>query len=64
MRRNVNRIHNGYINTRVQQLMDDANKARREEDKQWYYRVCQELQWAEQAMKGEYSKDCVLAGRV
>ena len=52
-----------YITVRIQQLMDDANKAHREEDKQWYYRICQELQWSKEYTKGEFSEDCVL-GRV
>ena len=50
-----------YIANRITQLMDDANKAHREEDKQWYYRICQELQWAKEYETKKYSANCVLA---
>jgi len=53
-----------YIGNRITQLMDDANKAHREEDKQWYYRIAQELQWAKEYSTGDFSEDCVLRGRV
>lgn len=51
-----------YIGIRISQLMDDANKAHREEDKQWYYRICQELAWAKQYETGKMTSDCVLGG--
>ena len=51
-----------YIANRISQLMDDAAKAHREEDKQWYYRICQELQWAKEHHEGRYDGGCVLTG--
>ena len=49
-----------YIKVRITQLMDDAAKAHREEDKAWYYRICQELQWAKEYEEQEFSKNCVI----
>ena len=53
-----------YITARISQLLDDANKCHREEDKQWYHRICQELDWCRQHQEQQYSSDCVLARAV
>jgi len=34
-----------YIKTRIEQLVDDMNRASNEHDKQWYNRLIQELDW-------------------
>ena len=49
-----------YITVRVSQLIDEANKAHREEDKQWYHRIAQELQWASDYINGTTKAGCVL----
>lgn len=49
-----------YIKTRISQLMEDAAKAHREEDKAWYMRICQELSWAKQYESKEFGKTCVI----
>ena len=49
-----------YISNRIGQLMDDASHAHREEDKQWYMRICQELSWAKQYTQQDFKDGCVL----
>ena len=51
-----------YITARISQLMDDANKAHDNRDKQWYYRICQELEWARAYEQDDMKPDCVLGG--
>ena len=49
-----------FIESRIEDLLDEADKAAFPEDSQWLRRIAQELEWAKQVMVGEYTLDCVL----
>ena len=51
-----------YIVVRKEQLAEDRDKASKDYDKQWYTRLIQELDWAEQAMDKKYSRNCYMEG--
>jgi hypothetical protein len=48
-----------YIQTRIQQLQEDMNKAHDPHDKQWYNRCIQELNWVAQ-MKDKPDHNCYM----
>ncbi len=45
MRRRKTKTKDEYINIRIKQLQLDLLKAQDKVDKQWYYRIIQELKW-------------------
>ena len=45
MRRGKGKTKDEYIEIRIRQLKDDLKKANDPHDKQWYYRLIQELKW-------------------
>jgi hypothetical protein len=47
---------------RKEQLAEDREKASKAYDKQWYTRLIQELDWAEQAHSKTYSRNCYMEG--
>ena len=47
---------------RKEQLAEDRDKASKDYDKQWYTRLIQELDWAEQAQSKMYSRKCYMEG--
>ncbi len=47
---------------RKEQLAEDRDKASKDYDKQWYTRLIQELDWAEQAMNKKYRRNCYMEG--
>jgi hypothetical protein len=49
-----------YIDARISQLKSDRNLSKNPADVMWYNRTMQELDWAKQAVTGEYSEKCVL----
>lgn len=49
-----------YIDARIEQLKADRDLSRNSADIMWYNRTMQELDWAKQAMMGEFSDKCVL----
>ena len=51
-----------YIIMRKEQLAEDREKASKAYDKQWYTRLIQELDWAEQAQSKTYSRNCYMEG--
>ena len=51
-----------YIIVRKEQLAEDREKASKAYDKQWYTRLIQELDWAEQAQSKTYSRNCYMEG--
>ena len=51
-----------YIIVRKEQLAEDREKASKDYDKQWYTRLIQELDWAEQAQSKTYSRNCYMEG--
>ena len=51
-----------YIVMRKEQLAEDRDKASKDYDKQWYTRLIQELDWAEQAMNKKYRRNCYMEG--
>ena len=63
-RRNVERKREAgnYIVMRKEQLAEDRDKASKDYDKQWYTRLIQELDWAQQAMNKTYSRNCYMEG--
>jgi len=64
-RRNVERkreVGRDYIVMRQAQLAEDRDKASKDYDKQWYTRLIQELDWAQQAMNRAYTRNCYMEG--
>ena len=61
-RRSVARRKSSYILMRKEQLAEDREKASKAYDKQWYTRLIQELDWAEQAQSKTYSRNCYMEG--
>ena len=51
-----------YIVMRQAQLSEDRHKASKDYDKQWYTRLIQELDWAQQAMNKTYTGNCYMEG--
>ena len=51
-----------YIVMRQTQLSEDREKASKDYDKQWYTRLIQELDWAQQAMNKTYTGNCYMEG--
>ena len=49
-----------YIDSRITQLKSDRDLSKNPADVMWYNRTMQELDWAKQAITGEYSEQCVL----
>jgi hypothetical protein len=49
-----------YIDARISQLKSDRDLSNNPVDVMWYNRTMQELDWAKQAITGEYSEQCVL----
>lgn len=49
-----------YIDARISQLKSDRDLSKNPADVMWYNRVMQELDWAKQAITGEYSEKCIL----
>ena len=47
---------------RQAQLAEDRDKASKDYDKQWYTRLIQELDWAQQAMNRAYTRNCYMEG--
>ena len=47
---------------RQAQLAEDRDKASKDYDKQWYTRLIQELDWAQQAMNKTYTRNCYMEG--
>jgi len=47
---------------RKEQLAEDRDKASKDYDKQWYTRLIQELDWAQQAINKTYSRNCYMEG--
>lgn len=45
MRRGLGKTKEEYIEIRIKQLKQDLKLARDDYDKQWYYRIIQELRW-------------------
>jgi len=45
MRRGKKKSKKEYIEIRITQLKSDMLKAHHEHDKQWYYRLINELKW-------------------
>ncbi len=50
-----------YIDARIAQLKADRDRCKNPSDVMWYNRAMQELDWAKQALTGDYSEECVLA---
>lgn len=63
-RKNVARRKSNYILMRKEQLAEDRDKASKDYDKQWYTRLIQELDWAEQAQSKMYSRNCYMEGEL
>ena len=61
-RRSVARKRSDYIVMRQAQLSEDRDKASKDYDKQWYTRLIQELDWAQQAMNKTYTRNCYMEG--
>ena len=61
-RKSVARRKSNYILMRKEQLAEDREKASKAYDKQWYTRLIQELDWAEQAQSKTYSRNCYMEG--
>lgn len=53
MRRGDHMNIDNYISVRIEQLIDDKNKAKDAFDKMWYNRLIQELRWLQQVMAGK-----------
>ncbi|MCP4008102.1 MAG: hypothetical protein GY726_01155 [Proteobacteria bacterium] len=49
-----------YIDSRIAQLKSDRDLSTNSADIMWYNRTMQELDWAKQAITGDYSDQCVL----
>ena len=49
-----------YITTRISQLTEDRDKSSSMSVKQWYNRIAQELQWALEYHKQEFSTGCFM----
>lgn len=45
MRRGMGKTKEEYIEIRIKQLKQDMKLARDDYDKQWYWRIIQELKW-------------------
>lgn len=45
MRRGQKKTKSEYINIRISQLREDAMRASDHYDRNWYYRMIQELKW-------------------
>ena len=56
------RKSDNYIVMRKEQLAEDRDKASKDYDKQWYTRLIQELDWAQQAMNKTYTGNCYMEG--
>ena len=52
-----------YIKQRISQLKEDKEKASDQQDRMWYNRCIQELDWALQ-MKGKPTHNCFMDARV
>ena len=42
-----------YLTVRIEQLIEDKNKAQDKFDKMWYNKMIQELLWIQQVMNGK-----------
>lgn len=60
MRRAKKSAGTGYIDSRIAQLKSDRDLSKNPADIMWYNRTMQELDWAKQAITGDYSDQCVL----
>lgn len=60
MRRTKKLTGTGYIDSRIAQLKSDRDLSTNPADIMWYNRTMQELDWARQAITGDYSDQCVL----
>jgi hypothetical protein len=60
MRRAKKLTGTGYIDSRIAQLKSDRDLSTNSADVMWYNRTMQELDWAKQAITGNYSDQCVL----
>ena len=49
-----------YIPMRIEQLLEDRDKAKQDYDKLWYTRVIQELDWAQQAIANTKQRNCYM----
>jgi hypothetical protein len=49
-----------YIPMRIEQLLEDREKAKQDYDKLWYTRVIQELDWAQQAIANTKQRNCYM----
>ena len=52
-----------YIKQRISQLKEDKEKASDQQDRMWYNRCIQELDWALQ-MKGKPTHNCFMDARI
>ena len=59
-RRSAVKRKSNYILMRKEQLAEDRDKASKAYDKQWYTRLIQELDWADQAQSKTYSRNCYM----
>ena len=60
MRRAKKSAGTRYIDSRIAQLKSDRDLSKNPADVMWYNRTMQELDWAKQAITGDYSDQCVL----
>ena len=49
-----------YIPMRIEQLLEDRDKAKQDYDKLWYTRVIQELDCAQQAIANTKQRNCYM----
>ena len=49
-----------YIPMRIEQLLEDRDKAKQDYDKLWYTRVIQELDWVQQAQGRKFRRNCYM----
>ena len=49
-----------YIPMRIEQLLENREKAKQDYDKLWYTRVIQELDWAQQAIANTKQRNCYM----
>ena len=50
------RVKPDYIPMRINQLLEDRDKAHDEYDKLWYNRIIQELDWVQQAQGRKFRR--------
>jgi len=54
------RVKPDYIPMRINQLLEDRDKAHDDYDKLWYNRIIQELDWVQQAQGRKFRRNCYM----